>query len=510
LEKFYLEFQLNKINNLLGVDVRPFKWKNTGLSIQKYLTSKGSSKSIDELILQFLNLNEIYKSEADKISEEYSILIKQVASRIQIQITKDLERVTLLNEVLSNWKLANIDGDEEDDDDDTEIELEDFDEKEEQSVFDFEKDLFTKLKSLSRKQALKPFDKNTKFSKRDKELIKLIPEVESQPEFNEIGQLAYFKKFFEKITKGVVANVLREIPMVYKKFRREQLRVRSENFDLIILDDLVKKDRNSRIHSDEQALLLFFVNNICNKIVKDFQRQFALNSHPYINSFRLNSKPVIGVDEATDFSIIDLLAINSFAHTVLSSVTLSGDLMQRMASNGLNSWDDFTALVSNTEKKDLQISYRQSPTLLSLAHIIYEKSTGSKASYTSYIEKDDAEPKPLMIISTDEDKKLNWIAGRIIEIYKSYGESIPSIAIFLPEENQLESFALKLGNIDTLADVGIYVKACRNGEVLGDKDTIRIFSIDKIKGLEFEAVFFHNLDHLQNQNLADEILLKYL
>jgi DNA helicase IV len=45
---------------------------------------------------------------------------------------------------------------------------------------------------------------------------------------------------------------------------------------------------------------------------------------------------------------------------------------------------------------------------------------------------------------------------------------------------------------------------------LGDKNTVRIFSIDKIKGLEFEAVFFHNLDELQSQNLSTDLVLKYL
>jgi hypothetical protein len=95
--------------------------------------------------------------------------------------------------------------------------------KKNKQTFDFERELFTKLKSLCRKQALKKFDKNTKFSKRDRELLKLIPEVEQQNEYDQIGQTAFFKKFFERIIKGVLANVLREIPMTYKKHRREQL-----------------------------------------------------------------------------------------------------------------------------------------------------------------------------------------------------------------------------------------------------------------------------------------------
>ncbi len=272
----------------------------------------------------------------------------------------------------------------------------------------------------------------------------------------------------------------------------------------------MKKDKNSRIHSDEQALLLHFTNGVCFSLSKGFQRQFNSLNHPYLNAFKSNCKPVIGIDEATDFSIIDLLAINSFRHPQLSSVTLSGDIMQRMTNDGLSSWEDFSSVVAGTERKDLEVSYRQSPTLLSLAQSIYEKSTSNKANYKSYIEKDEAEPKPLILVSDDEDEKLTWMAERIIEIYKAYGDSIPSIAIFLPNESQLESFANKLGNLDTLSDVGILVKACRNGEVLGDKNTVRIFSIDKIKGLEFEAVFFHNLDELQHQNLSNDLLLKYL
>lgn len=512
LNKFYIDFQKDKLNKVVEIDVSPFKWKNTGLSIKKYLNDKKNIKNIDELIRLFLNLNETYQVESDKISEEYSKLIKQVAGRIQVIITKDSERASFLNDILNLWKNTIQDTEEvdDDDDDDTEIELENFEEKETQTFFDFEQELFTKLKSLCRKQALKKFDRNTKFSKRDLELLKLIPEIEIQNEYEQIGQTAFFKKFFERVIKGVLANVLREIPMSYKKHRRDLLATNNKNWDLEILNELVKKDKNSRIHSDEQALLLHFTNSVCFSLSKGFQRHFNSINHPYVTAYKNHCKPVIGIDEATDFSLIDLLAINSFRHPQLSSVTLSGDIMQRMTNDGLTSWDDFSSVVSGTEIKDLEVSYRQSPTLLSLAQSIYEKSTGNKANYKSYIEKAEAEPKPLILVSDDDDDKLDWIATRIIEIYKAYGSSIPSIAIFLPNESQLEEFANQLGNLETLSDFGILVKACRNGEVLGDKNTVRIFSIDKIKGLEFEAVFFHNLDELQSQNLSSDLVLKYL
>lgn len=510
LIQFYLDSQKEKLEKVSEIDVSVFKWKNVGLSIQKYLNDKKNIKSIDQLIRLFINLNETYQQDADSIAEEYTSQIKLVVGKIQVAIMKDSDRLSILKDMLSQWKITVQDLEDDEDDDDTEIELEDFEEKEEQLTFDFERELFTKLKSLCRKQALKKYDKNTKFSKRERELLKNIPEVENHNEYDSIGQTAFFKKFFERIIKGVVANVLREIPMTYKKYRRSELIKKNVSWNLKVLEDLVTTDRNSRIHSDEQALLLYFVNEICLSLNKGFPQQFNTINNPYVIAYKNNCKPVIGIDEATDFSIIDLLAINSFKHPEISSVTLSGDIMQRITVDGLNSWEDFSRIVPGTERMDLEVSYRQSPTLLSLAQLIYERSTGTASTYRSYIQHDDSEPKPLILISEDEEEKLYWIAHRIIEIYNAYGGTVPSIAIFLPNESYLEKFSMALNNIDALSDFGIMVKPCRNGEVLGDRNTVRVFSIDKIKGLEFEAVFFHNIDELQNQNISDDLLLKYL
>lgn len=249
---------------------------------------------------------------------------------------------------------------------------------------------------------------------------------------------------------------------------------------------------------------------MCLVLAKKFPEQFDNLNHPYIIAFKKNCRPVIGIDEATDFSLIDLLAMNSLSDPLISSVTLSGDIMQRMTNNGIHSWTDFSNIVHGTTIADLTVSYRQSPTLLSLAKSIYERSTGQLARYTPFIKKDESEPTPLMLISQDEEEKQEWIANRIIEIYNAYGGEIPSIAIFLPAEEQLERFANELGKVDTLYDVGINVRACKDGNMLGDKNCVRVFAIDKIKGLEFEAVFFHNLDLLDDQHLTNDLLLKYL
>lgn len=156
-QKFYFEFQKEKIEKVLEIETNSFKWKNTGQSIKNYLQDKKDINDIDSLVRLFFNLNETYKTESEQVSEEYSSLIKKVAARIQIEINKNSERATALSDILNSWKSTSQDT-EEDEEDDNEIEQEDFDEKEEQSTFDFEKELFTKLKAVCRKQALKQFD----------------------------------------------------------------------------------------------------------------------------------------------------------------------------------------------------------------------------------------------------------------------------------------------------------------------------------------------------------------
>ena len=506
-EYYFIEAQRKKLEQILAINFEKYSWGNLGVSLQSYIQERINFKSLEELLRLFYNLENSFSDLSTQISQEYLSEIKNVSARLIVVLKKDTNRIVQLETLLKSWKEKPI---AIADDEETEIEQEVFDEKEELNQFDFESDLFSKMKSNCRKHALKIYDSKTSLTKRNKEFQELVPEVKVQDNYQNIGQLAFYKKYIERSTKGIAANILREIPKAYKTFRKESIKKDLLDYNYDLLKKIIAKDNNVRLHVDEQAFLLHSINNICRAIFKTLTNQFSQIKHPYVRSFKENIKPVIGIDEATDFSLIDLVAIESFSHPSFCSVTFSGDIMQRMTTNGLISWNEIIDYSPNTKRSNLEVSYRQSPTLLSLASNIYEVSTGEKPIYRSYLDRDDAEPKPLMIIADDEETKINWLAERIIEIYKNYGDSIPSIAIFLPNESLLENFASKLGNEDLLADVGILVKACRNGEVLGDKNTVRVFAIDKIKGLEFEAVFFFDIDDLANSKLPSELILKYL
>jgi superfamily I DNA/RNA helicase len=301
---------------------------------------------------------------------------------------------------------------------------------------------------------------------------------------------------------------LNDLPNTYKRYRKKQYEQGNKNWNHELLGVLLNNKDNQSIHHDEQSFLIYFVNNVSQKVYYRFSTYWQGLKHPCIEACKKHYKPVIAIDEATDFSTVDLLAMHSLRHPEFSSVTLSGDLMQRMTANGLSKWEDISNLLDSVLIENLAISYRQSPTLLSLAQKIYQFSTNKKAEYASYMESNPAEPKPLMKISNDTNDKIKWISDRIREIDIIYRQSVgnlPSVAVFVPKEEDIENF---VKNLEEQLEGDIPVLGCPNGMVLGDSSDVRVYAIDKIKGLEFEAVFFHNLDQLEI--LQNNLLLKYL
>ncbi|MDA9127865.1 hypothetical protein N9J65_03295 [Flavobacteriaceae bacterium] len=507
-EKFMIKLLNSKLTKLLSLNVENFSWKAKGLSIQNYINNQEKDYSLEGIIRLYFNLQESYGEEVLELQKGLNNLLSKEAVLLEQKVSENELLKSRLYEFADSWKSTSTNLDDADTEEDDE-ELED-------KTGDLSAFLFGKYKILIKNFALSRFDNGVKLGKKYTEFKGILEQdlkIEQFEYLNRVGELAYFVKYFVTCTKGVSRNVFSEIPKAYKAFRKEQLNDNNKNWDFSLLSYIVLEDKskNKRLHPHEQALLVSFINNIIAKTFKVSKRKFKDIKHPYFEAFRKHSVPVIGVDEATDFHVVDLLAMHSLSDLEISSVTYSGDLMQRLTSGGIRRWDELKKLITNLEVSDLKVSYRQSPTLLDLASFIYIKATNKEPEYISYLESDPNEPKPLLYKSNDEEEKIEWIGERILEIYNAYGRKyIPSIAIFLADNDGLEVFTKKLNEIDGLADVGIKVRASKDGQVLGDKNTVRVFPVEYIKGMEFEAVFFHNMDHIQNVFNSQEMVMKHL
>jgi len=71
---------------------------------------------------------------------------------------------------------------------------------------------------------------------------------------------------------------------------------------------------------------------------------------------------------------------------------------------------------------------------------------------------------------------------------------LPSIAVFVDGDDRIDPLVTATQRI--LAERNIPIVGCKEGRIVGDAREVRVFDIQHIKGLEFEAVFFVGIDGL--------------
>ena len=262
-------------------------------------------------------------------------------------------------------------------------------------------------------------------------------------------------------------------------------------YDRALLAKIVNKDNNKHLHKDEQDLLIGFINNLAIYIRKRSKERYAqmVKRCKYIRAYEENKKPVIGIDEATDYTVMDYYMMYSFRHYEYSSITLSGDLMQGLHKYGIRNWDELKLVIPELEVVCLRISYRQIPTLVKMAKDIYYAERGEMPSYNSRYEISEREPKPLMFVSDDQEEKIEWIALRLCDVYKAYEKQIPSVAIFLPDGMNVDAFVKELSQQDRLSEIKVSA-----GKETSITKAVKVYELSEVKGMEFEVAFFYDLD----------------
>lgn len=211
------------------------------------------------------------------------------------------------------------------------------------------------------------------------------------------------------------------------------------------------------------------------------------------------------VDEATDFSVVQLRAMWMLSHPQYASFFCAGDFHQRVTVCGIRSKADLDDVATDFEVESIRMGYRQSARLrdftMQLATIL--ESAPPDVDSSHFV--DYADVGPLLIEDISAEDAAAWVSARIEEIDRALGAT-PSIAVFVASEEQVESFASMLGR--HLGDQNLRATACRDGRDVGRDQEVRVFDIAHVKGLEFEAVFFVGVDEIavREPHLFDRLL----
>ena len=202
----------------------------------------------------------------------------------------------------------------------------------------------------------------------------------------------------------------------------------------------------------------------------------------------------IFADEATDFSPVQLACMSALSHPATHSFFACGDFNQRLSAWGARSVSEIAWADKRVGIERVTIGYRQSQELNEFARQIVRIAGGTDYEVVLPAHADRDGVPPVLVENMRNYVEVGiWLANRVTEIENFVGQ-LPSIAILVPEEDQVLPVARALGQ--ALEEQNVNVVACPNGQVIGQDNDIRVYDAQHIKGLEFEAVFFKDIDRL--------------
>lgn len=312
-ERFLVKKVTKTLVEISHLQTSEFPWHKKAVSIKAYCQKAEDIKDITALISL---LNSMKDNEASTIKENEKLLNNEkglIALRIVNAVMKNETMVSQITKLFDKWEDEDEDGiiDESVDDD----EMDSNDDLEEVSTRDFKLLLNRQTKSILRNLSLKAIDNKQKLTKRQVELYNIIKDYVDAQDLTSLGQLEWFSKKFAFPCRGIESNIFNQIPKVYKDFRKNLVKVGSTCYKLPLLKKIIAKNKNKHLHLEEIELLVGFINNLILGVYKKSKLRFkAMRNNKYVNAYIENAKPVIMVDEATDYSVLDYNFMASFRH----------------------------------------------------------------------------------------------------------------------------------------------------------------------------------------------------
>lgn len=257
----------------------------------------------------------------------------------------------------------------------------------------------------------------------------------------------------------------------------------------------------SDLHPVELDLLLLASLRAANELVQSapIRRNIDQPHLASLRALRSRWRSQICVDEVTDFSPVQIACMVAIGDPRVRSFFACGDINQRITTWGVRSIQEVRWAVPGLEEFHVSIAYRQSRRLLAFGQALLEIEglEASDAQPPAAVDSDGVSPA-LLERARDINTTALWLAERIVEIERMVGK-VPSIGVLVSDESEVQRLAPQLKSL--LAEYNIGVMPCPNGVAIGHEAAVRVFDVQYVKGMEFEAAFFVGVDRLAQSNL---------
>jgi hypothetical protein len=279
-----------------------------------------------------------------------------------------------------------------------------------------------------------------------------------------------------------------DAPASYRAFRRQCLTTQQYGYQ--------RAENPAHIDVFElDAILLLMLRSARELIQQDFVKR-NLDQPKFFELARISNQfqCQVLVDEATDFSALQLACMESLSDPSTQSFFACGDFNQRITGHGLRSLEQLQWISGRLKDYRINTVYRQSRMLNAFASELLDLMGGDLKASGNLPEHSTHEGvMPVLAENLEGEAVAGWLADRIGEIERMVRQ-MPSIAVLVAAENHVKPMAEAL--TEQLESISLRAVACVDGQSLGDETDVRVFDIQHIKGLEFEAVFFVGVDEL--------------
>ncbi len=195
------------------------------------------------------------------------------------------------------------------------------------------------------------------------------------------------------------------------------------------------------------------------------------------------------IDEAQYYHPLVLRLLVDFAMPPLRSVTIVGDLEQKVSNDGgLVGWEDAGITVEAGKIFRLNTNYRWSQAVFSFLDK-YRRLAGLRELKEPRRWASGAGLKPVVVRCGDEDREASWLVDRIAEVRRKDW----SIAVVVPP-GLGEDWRQRV--IGELASCDIRSRWATGEDVRECQEQIILTNYESIVGLEFDAVFLPGCDRV--------------
>jgi hypothetical protein len=311
-----------------------------------------------------------------------------------------------------------------------------------------------------------------------------------------------------RVLSRPVKLFLDRIPHMYAQVRRKRLAEKDHRWYPPTAAEAVRRNAVEGLEVDVMLLLMLTrARELEVRLTGTAASELNTSTHfELVRVVRDMRRAQVLVDEATDFSPVQLRCMMALSHPATRAFYASGDILQRVTKWGLRDLQQLQWVSGKLAVRNVSIAYRQTQQLNDFADKLAQIAGAPRAPVELPKGMDNNGVSPALGERLTDSTMIEWIASRVRELRERVGRCRTSIAVLVHDESQVQRIADGLS--ESLRVDNLEVVACLQGKTMGDGGDVRIFDVQHIKGLEFEAALFAGVDLLlaNSPDLFDKLL----